>query len=224
MRLNRFFIPPLLLLAALTILAAGEKAGEKELLENLDLFTDVVTMINEDYYQEMKPGELMIGAIEGMLASLDRYSYIKMSPEAGGAGLGIELAIVSDAAEPIEENIGNIESLALVGGLLAIGVLWAFLRHLPLVAVVALSIIGGVERDRIQRGGGDDEAGEVAAEQPPSLYCHVVVLLFQAMLEEKKVHQQTPLKKHQIVQSEFLLFHKMTYRGEQVIAYLLESL
>jgi len=53
---------------------------------------------------------------------------------------GVELAIVNDSAEPIEENIGNIESLALIGGLLAIGVLWAFLRHLPLVAVVALSI------------------------------------------------------------------------------------
>lgn len=96
MRLNRFFIPPLLLLAALTLLAAGEKSGEKELLDNLDLFTDVVTMINEDYYQDMKPGELMIGAIEGMMASLDRYSYIKTGPEAGGAGLGLELAIVNN--------------------------------------------------------------------------------------------------------------------------------
>ena len=53
---------------------------------------------------------------------------------------GVELAIVNDAAEPIEENIGSIESLALIGGLLAVGVLWAFLRHLALVAVVALSI------------------------------------------------------------------------------------
>ena len=53
---------------------------------------------------------------------------------------GIELVIVEDAAEPIEENIGSIQSLAAIGGLLAVALLWVFLRHLVLVAVVALSI------------------------------------------------------------------------------------
>ncbi|NKB69644.1 MAG: ATP-binding cassette domain-containing protein [Candidatus Latescibacteria bacterium] len=53
---------------------------------------------------------------------------------------GVELVIASDAAEAIEENIGAIKSLAAVGALLAIGLLWVFLRHLALVAVVALSI------------------------------------------------------------------------------------
>ena len=53
---------------------------------------------------------------------------------------GVELAIVSDAAESIEENIGTIQSLAAIGGLLAIALLWVFLRHLALVAVVALSM------------------------------------------------------------------------------------
>jgi len=53
---------------------------------------------------------------------------------------GVELIIQSDAAEVIQENIGDIRSLALLGGLLAIAVLWIFLRNLRLVAIVAAAI------------------------------------------------------------------------------------
>ena len=53
---------------------------------------------------------------------------------------GIELVVSSDAAEPVRENIGDIRSLALLGGGLAVAVLWIFLRNLALVAVVALAI------------------------------------------------------------------------------------
>ncbi len=53
---------------------------------------------------------------------------------------GVELVVRSDAAEPVRENIGDIQSLALLGGGLAVAVLWVFLRNLVLVAVVALSI------------------------------------------------------------------------------------
>ena len=53
---------------------------------------------------------------------------------------GVELVIQRDSAEAIEENIGDIKMLALVGGVLAIAVLWAFLRNLPLVAIVATAI------------------------------------------------------------------------------------
>ncbi len=53
---------------------------------------------------------------------------------------GVELVIQSDTAEAIEENIGDIKALAVVGGLLAVGILWVFLRNLPLVAIVAAAI------------------------------------------------------------------------------------
>ncbi|HIG17316.1 MAG TPA: efflux RND transporter permease subunit, partial [Candidatus Handelsmanbacteria bacterium] len=53
---------------------------------------------------------------------------------------GVQLVIQSDSAEVIEENIGDIKSLAVVGGLLAIAVLWVFLRNLPLVAIVAVAM------------------------------------------------------------------------------------
>ncbi len=53
---------------------------------------------------------------------------------------GVELVVSSDTAEPVRDNIGDIRSLALLGGGLAVAVLWIFLRNLVLVAVVALAI------------------------------------------------------------------------------------
>ena len=54
---------------------------------------------------------------------------------------GVELVILNDTAEPIEQNIGDIKALALVGGLLAVAILWVFLRNLLLVAIVAAAVV-----------------------------------------------------------------------------------
>jgi multidrug efflux pump subunit AcrB/ABC-type multidrug transport system ATPase subunit len=53
---------------------------------------------------------------------------------------GVELVISYDAAEAIRDNIDIIKMLALVGGILAVFVLWIFLRNLPLVLIVATAI------------------------------------------------------------------------------------
>ena len=53
---------------------------------------------------------------------------------------GVELLIESDSAEVMEKNIDQIINLAIVGGLLAIIILWYFLRNIRLVTIVALSI------------------------------------------------------------------------------------
>ncbi len=53
---------------------------------------------------------------------------------------GVEISISSDSAETMEDNINNIINLALVGGLLAVFILWIFLKNMPLVSVVMLSI------------------------------------------------------------------------------------
>ncbi len=53
---------------------------------------------------------------------------------------GINLVVQYNAAEPIEDNIDVIKMLALIGGILAVVVLWIFLRNLPLVLVVAAAI------------------------------------------------------------------------------------
>lgn len=52
----------------------------------------------------------------------------------------IELVIQNNSAEIMEKNIDLIIQLALIGGLLAIFILWVFLRNLKLVIAVALAI------------------------------------------------------------------------------------
>lgn len=53
---------------------------------------------------------------------------------------GVELVIQSCEAETMEDNMNQILKLALIGGLLAIFVLWIFLRNVRLVTIVALAI------------------------------------------------------------------------------------
>jgi len=53
---------------------------------------------------------------------------------------GVELYIQEDQAEVIRENIDMIKELALVGGLLAIVILWIFLGNLRLVLIIAAAI------------------------------------------------------------------------------------
>ena len=55
-------------------------------------------------------------------------------------GQEMEIVVQYDGAESIRGNINLIVRLALIGGLLAIVILWFFLRNLRLVFVIALSI------------------------------------------------------------------------------------
>ncbi len=56
------------------------------------------------------------------------------------ASEGIEVAITSNSADTMEENIDQIIDLALVGSILAVFILWIFLKNIPLVSLVMLSI------------------------------------------------------------------------------------
>ena len=53
---------------------------------------------------------------------------------------GIEISITSNSAETMEENIAQIIDLALIGSVLAVFILWIFLKNIPLVSLVTLSI------------------------------------------------------------------------------------
>ncbi len=53
---------------------------------------------------------------------------------------GMNLVVQLDEAQTIEDNLRSILWLAVIGGLLAIAVLWIFLRNLRLVLVVAVSV------------------------------------------------------------------------------------
>jgi multidrug efflux pump subunit AcrB/ABC-type multidrug transport system ATPase subunit len=52
----------------------------------------------------------------------------------------IEIVVQTNLAETMEDNIDQIINLALVGGLLAIFVLWMFLKNLRIVSFIALAI------------------------------------------------------------------------------------
>lgn len=53
---------------------------------------------------------------------------------------GVEVIVQNNSAEVMERNIDQIINLALVGGLLAVLILWFFLRNLRLVFIIAFSI------------------------------------------------------------------------------------
>jgi multidrug efflux pump subunit AcrB/ABC-type multidrug transport system ATPase subunit len=52
----------------------------------------------------------------------------------------VEMVIQTNLAETMEKNIEQIMNLALVGGLLAIFVLWMFLKNMRIVSIIALAI------------------------------------------------------------------------------------
>lgn len=56
------------------------------------------------------------------------------------ASQDIALVVESNQAETMEDNINQIIHLALIGGLLAVGILWLFLKNLRLVLFIALSM------------------------------------------------------------------------------------
>ena len=53
---------------------------------------------------------------------------------------GVELVIKVDEARIIEDNIRSIFQLGLLGSLLAIAVLWIFIRRLKFVLIIAPTI------------------------------------------------------------------------------------
>jgi len=56
------------------------------------------------------------------------------------AAKNVEIVVQSNTAETMETNINQIIQLALIGGLLAIFVLWMFLKNLRIVSFIALAI------------------------------------------------------------------------------------
>ncbi len=52
----------------------------------------------------------------------------------------VQLIVQSNSAETMEENIDQIINLAIVGGLMAVFVLWIFLKNIRIVAFIALAI------------------------------------------------------------------------------------
>lgn len=94
------------LATTLSLSPAENKKAEKEktsnFYEDIELFTDTLSIIQLDYVEEKKSKDLIYGALKGMLQSLDPHSqfmdpdtYNEVKIETGGefGGLGIEITI-----------------------------------------------------------------------------------------------------------------------------------
>ncbi len=91
-------------------------AEAKSQYENLQLFTDVLSIVRKSYVEEVDMNKLIYGAINGMLASLDPHSsflppdmYKEMKIDTSGefGGLGIEITVkdgILTIVSPIEDT------------------------------------------------------------------------------------------------------------------------
>ena len=110
----------LMLLLLLGVVSFGRievpTAGAATDYQELQLFTDVLTIVKRSYVEEVSIKDLVYGAIEGMLASLDPHSgfmppeiYKEMKVDTRGqfGGLGIEISLrnsVLTIIAPIEDT------------------------------------------------------------------------------------------------------------------------
>ncbi|MEE4254721.1 MAG: S41 family peptidase [Desulfuromusa sp.] len=91
-------------------------ANDKDEYQNLEIFTDVLSLIRSSYVEKVDMEELIYGAIRGMLSTLDPHSsfltpemYEEMQAETHGefGGLGIEITIKDGnliIVSPIEDT------------------------------------------------------------------------------------------------------------------------
>ncbi len=92
------------------------RAQTDEMYKKLKVFSDVLSIIQKNYVEETKPEDLMYGAINGMLRTLDPHSsfmmpdmYKELQVETKGSfgGLGIEISMkknILTIVSPIEDT------------------------------------------------------------------------------------------------------------------------
>ena len=122
-RRQRSMIGLLALFAILAVLFSGGRAVEKvgavgkdASYENLQIFTNILAIVQKNYVDEVTTDQLVQGAINGMLTSLDPHSayltpdlYKELQVDTKGTfgGLGIEITIrnnVLTVVSPIEDT------------------------------------------------------------------------------------------------------------------------
>ena len=107
----------ILLFAGVTgVYSANKMKGQDDLYRQVELFSDTMAIINNEYAEDTKPKDLIYGALKGMLASLDphsqfmdpeTYSELKVDTEGKFGGLGIEITIkdgLLTVITPIEDT------------------------------------------------------------------------------------------------------------------------
>ncbi|MEW5757862.1 MAG: S41 family peptidase [Candidatus Omnitrophota bacterium] len=97
-----FIILSIFIICNLCFSADITRQSKDELYQNIELFSDAITLIQSDYVDEKAPKDLIYGALQGMLSSLDPHSQfltpdefkdLKIDTSGKFGGLGIELGI-----------------------------------------------------------------------------------------------------------------------------------
>lgn len=106
------------LIVSITMTHGKTKAESEEMYEKLKVFSDVLSIVQKNYVEETKPEDLIYGAINGMLRTLDPHSsfmrpdlYKELQVETKGSfgGIGIEITIregILTIVSPIEDTPG----------------------------------------------------------------------------------------------------------------------
>ena len=106
----------ILLVLYFVLLNKSFAANNTKLYEKIDLFSEVLNKVNNEYVEEIDQSEVMDAAIDGVLQSLDPYSsymspemLLNMQTETSGefGGLGIEVSMeagVVKVISPIDDT------------------------------------------------------------------------------------------------------------------------
>lgn len=101
---------------AVTVASPGVHAGSRGVYEKIKVFTEALTIVEENYVEEVDPETLIYNAIKGMVNNIDPHSsfmtpdeYKEMQVETRGSfgGLGIEITIkdgILTVVSPIEDT------------------------------------------------------------------------------------------------------------------------
>jgi len=114
---------PVILISGLVIftfvslaISGVEKKKKDDLYRQVELFADSLAIVQNEYVEEVKPKDLIYGALKGMLSALDphsqfmdpdTYSELKVDTEGKFGGLGIEVTIkdgLLTVVTPIEDT------------------------------------------------------------------------------------------------------------------------
>ncbi|MDD5595330.1 MAG: S41 family peptidase [Candidatus Omnitrophica bacterium] len=118
--LKKFFIAMVIFISifAISTFAISEldKKNKDELYRQIELFSSTLAIIQSEYVDEVKPKDLIYGALKGMLSSLDphsqfmdpdTYNELKVDTEGKFGGLGIEITVkdgLLTVVTPIEDT------------------------------------------------------------------------------------------------------------------------
>ncbi len=92
----------IVVLAFGTLAVSFDRKKKDDLYRQVELFSDVLAIVDADYVKEVKLKELIYGALKGMLSSLDQhsqfmdpdtYNELKVDTEGKFGGLGIEICL-----------------------------------------------------------------------------------------------------------------------------------